>query len=120
MEEILEIGAAELELVAVLAGELPEVLLLEIQIEPRVGPFLEGQPGPFGGIGVRGEVFLDRLADAVVKLAFGLGLDNLAGVLERGASSGRAGSRRCPAAVRPTRQSWPCRSRRPGTDRRRP
>ena len=120
VQEILQVVAAELEFLAVLAGELPEVLLLEVQIEPRVGPVLEGQPGPLGGLGVGGEVLLDGLADGLAKLAFGLRVDDVGGVLERGALQVARGQRRCSGAARPTRRNWPCRSRRPGTARRRP
>ena len=54
-------------------GELPEVLLLEVQLEPVVGPVRQGLPGPLRRVGVGGEVLLDGLADRLVELALGLG-----------------------------------------------
>jgi len=84
MQKLLEILAAELEFIRILAGELLEVLLLEVQLEAVVRPRRQRDPGPLRGIGVGGEVFLDRFADGLVELTLGLGPDNLASVLEAG------------------------------------
>ena len=73
VEELLEVVAAELELVAVGAGVLLEVAVLEVELEPLVGPAGQGLPGPFRRVGVGGEVLLHRLADRLVELALGPG-----------------------------------------------
>ena len=85
MQKLLEIIAAELEFVSILAGELLEILLLEVEVEAVVRPARQRHPGPLRGIGVGREVFLDRLADGVMELPLGLGPHDFFGVLEAGA-----------------------------------
>ena len=85
VEEVLQVVAAELEFVAVGAGVLLEVAILEIELEPLVDPADQGLPGPFRGVGVGGEVLVEGLADRVVEVALGLVAGGCLGVLERGA-----------------------------------
>ena len=60
------------ELVALELGELAEVLVLEVGAVPGVEPGGQGQPVVLGGLGVGGQVLLDRLADLAAGLRLGL------------------------------------------------
>ena len=68
--------------VAVVPGELAEVLFLEVQAVPGVGPVGQRLPGPFRRVGVGRQVLLDGLADHVGDLALGLVLGLFLGLLE--------------------------------------
>ncbi len=120
VEELLEVIAAELELVAVGAGELPEVAVLEVELEPLVGPARRG-PARSIPTGRRRRGGSPRSPRGSARRAGARpGAGDLLGVLERGALEVAGVRARRPAAGRPTRRSSPRRSRRRGTGRPRP